>query len=197
MSLYSQNDYATALGALLPTGRAWPRASKTVQAAVLRALGNSFQRSDNDAVNLITGAFPATATVMLSEWESSLGLPNDCSIGEIGGISDRQRSVVSKLISTGGLNRDYYIRVAAALGYTITITQFRPAISGMSVCGDALNGDEWPFTWRINAPGTTIKYALSGASYCGDPLASWGNKQLECAINKIALSHLNLIFSYS
>ena len=64
MSLYSQNDYATALGALLPTGRAWPRASKTVQAAVLRALGNSFQRSDNDAVNLITGAFPATATVM-------------------------------------------------------------------------------------------------------------------------------------
>lgn len=197
MSLYSQNDYATALGALLPTGRAWPRASKTVQAAVLRALGNSFQRSDNDAVNLITGAFPATATVMLSEWERSLGLPNDCSIGEIGSISDRQRSVVSKLISTGGLNRDYYIRVAAALGYTITITQFRPAISGMSVCGDTLNGDEWPFTWRINAPETTIKYALSGASYCGDPLASWGNKQLECAINKIAPSHLNLIFSYS
>ncbi|MBJ9157421.1 DUF2313 domain-containing protein [Citrobacter sp. FDAARGOS_156] len=197
MSLYSQNDYATALGALLPTGRAWPRKSKTVQAAVLRALGNSFQRSDSDAVNLITGAFPATATVMLSEWESTLGLPNDCSIGEIGGISDRQRSVVSKLISTGGLNRDYYIRVAAALGYTITITQFRPAMSGMSACGDALNGDEWPFTWRINAPETTVKYALSGAAYCVDPLASWGNKQLECAINKIAPSHLNLIFSYS
>lgn len=134
---------------------------------------------------------------IIDNCESTLGLPNDCSIGEIGGISDRQRSVVSKLISTGGLNRDYYIRVAAALGYTITITQFRPAISGMSVCGDALNGDEWPFAWRINAPETTIKYALSGASYCGDPLASWGNKQLECAINKIAPSHLNLIFSYS
>ena len=190
MSLYSQNDYATALGALLPTGRAWPRASKTVQAAVLRALGNSLQRSDNEVVNLITGAFPATATVMLSEWESALGLPDDCSIGEIGGVSDRQRSVVSKLISTGGLNRGYYIRVAAALGYTITITQFRPAMSGMSVCGDALNGDEWPFTW-------IIKYALAGAAYCGDPLASWGNKQLECAISKIAPSHLNLIFSYS
>lgn len=83
---------------------------------------------------------------MLSEWESSLGLPDDCAIGESGGVSDRQRAVVAKLISTGGLNRDYYIRVAAALGYTITITQFRPAMSGMSVCGDALNGDEWPFT---------------------------------------------------
>ncbi|ELQ7224701.1 YmfQ family protein [Escherichia coli] len=197
MSLYSQNDYASALSALLPRGRAWPRASDTVQAAVLRALGSSYQRSDNDADNLIKGAFPATATSMLSEWESTLGLPDDCAIGEIGGISDRQRSVVSKLISNGGLNRDYYIRVAAALGYTITITQFRPAMSGMSVCGDALNGDEWPFTWRINAPETTIKYTLAGSSYCSDPLASWGNKQLECAINKIAPSHLNLIFSYS
>ena len=197
MSLYSQNDYASALSALLPRGRAWPRASDTVKAAVLRALGSSYQRSDNDADNLIKGAFPATATSMLSEWESTLGLPDDCAIGEIGGISDRQHSVVSKLISNGGLNRDYYIRVAAALGYTITITQFRPAMSGMSVCGDALNGDEWPFTWRINAPETTIKYTLAGSSYCGDPLASWGNKQLECAINKIAPSHLNLIFSYS
>ncbi|MDA8487492.1 YmfQ family protein [Kluyvera sp. Awk 3] len=197
MSLFSKDDYAGALGALLPTGRTWPRASKTVQAAVLRALASAFQRSDDDAVNLIAGAFPPTATSMLPEWEATLGLPDDCAIGEIDGVSDRQRLVVAKLISTGGLNRDYYIRVAAALGYTITITQFRPAMCGMSACGDALNGDEWPFTWQINAPQTTIKYALSGASYCGDSLASWGNKQLECAITKIAPSHLRLIFSYA
>lgn len=49
----------------------------------------------------------------------------------------------------------------------------------------------------VNAPQTTIKYSLAGASYCGDPLASWGNKQLECSINKIAPSHLNIIFNYS
>lgn len=91
---------AGALGALLPTGRAWPRSQRTVQAAVLRALGSAFQRSDNDAQSLITGAFPPTATVMLSEWESSLGLPDDCAIGESGGVSDRQRAVVAKLIST-------------------------------------------------------------------------------------------------
>ena len=93
MSLFSKNDYAGALGALLPTGRAWPRSQRTVQAAVLRALGSAFQRSDNDAQSLITGAFPPTATVMLSEWESSLGLPDDCGIGESGGVSDRQRAV--------------------------------------------------------------------------------------------------------
>ncbi|MFB5641818.1 YmfQ family protein [Kluyvera ascorbata] len=197
MSLYSTEDYASALQALMPPGRAWPRSATSVQVAVRRALARSYQRSDADAQRLLVGAFPSTATIMLSEWEGTLGLPDDCAIGESGGVSDRQRAVVAKLISTGGLNRDYYIRVAAALGYTITITQFRPAMSGMSVCGDALNGDEWPFTWRINAPQTTIKYSLAGASYCGDPLASWGNKQLECSINKIAPSHLNIIFNYS
>lgn len=197
MSLYSANDYAGALQALMPSGRAWPRTSTAVQTAVLRALGHSFRRSDDDAQRLLSGAFPATATVMLSEWEGTLGLPDNCAISEIVGISDRQRAVVSKLISTGGLNRGYYIQVAAALGYTISITQFRPAMSGMSVCGDALNGDEWPFTWRINAPETTFNYAVAGGSYCGDPLASWGNKKLECSIGKIAPSHLNIIFNYS
>ncbi|WP_392441010.1 YmfQ family protein [Edwardsiella piscicida] len=197
MSLFSKDDYAGALGALLPSGKAWPRVSKTVHAAVLRALGRAFQRSDYDAVNLVSGAFPPTATSMLPEWESTLGLPDDCVIGEVDSVSDRQRMVVAKLISTGGLNRDYYIHIAATLGYIITITQFRPSMCGMSACGDALNGDEWPFVWRINAPETTIKYALSGASYCGDPLASWGNKQLECALTKIAPSHLHLIFSYA
>jgi len=197
MSPFSVDNYTAALQALMPPGRAWPRASSSVQSAVLRALASSFQRSDADSQRLLSGTFPPTATIMLSEWESTLGLPDDCAISEIGGIRDRQRAVVSKLINNGGLNRSYYVQVAAALGYTITITQFRPAMAGMSVCGDALNGDEWPFTWRINAPETTINYAVAGGAYCGDPLASWGNKQLECSISKIAPSHLNIIFSYS
>lgn len=197
MSMYSKNDYATAIAALMPPGRAWPRKAKSVQAAVLRSLGQSFERSDSEAQRLLVGAFPGTASTMLVEWEQTLGLPDDCAIGEIAGISDRQRAVVSKLISTGGLTISYFIRVARALGYEITITQFRPAMSGMSVCGDALNGDEWPFTWRINAPTETIKYAVAGGAYCTDPLASWGNKQLECAINKILPSHLRVFFNYS
>ncbi|QZN97363.1 YmfQ family protein [Symbiopectobacterium purcellii] len=196
MSLFSKTDYSGALQNLLPQGRAWPRESTTVQAAVIRALARSFARSDDDAQRLLVGAFPSAATILLTEWENTLGLPDDCAIGEIGGISDRQLAVVSKLISTGGLSRQYYIQVAAALGYTITISQFRPAMSGMTVCGDALNGDEWPFTWRINSPLTTMKYAVAGGAYCTDPLASWGNKQLECAITKIAPSHLRLIFNY-
>lgn len=196
MSRFSLANYTEALQALMPQGLAWPKRKNGIQTAVLRALARSFVQSDTAAEGLLAGAFPGTATIMLAEWESTLGLPDDCAIGEMDSISARQRAVVSKLISTGGLSRSYFINLAAAMGYTITITQFRQARAGMSVCGDALNGDEWPFTWQINAPETTIQYAQAGLSYCGDPLRSWGNKLLECRLNNLAPSHIHLIFNY-
>ncbi|WP_168403829.1 YmfQ family protein [Erwinia amylovora] len=197
MIIYSVSDYTRALQSLMPVGLAWPKTLDAVQTAVLRTLARSFQRNDCDARRVLMGAFPATATIMLPEWEETLGLPDDCSIGEIDSIAKRQAAVVAKLISTGGQSIAYFITIASTLGYDITITQYRQARAGMSVCGDALNGEDWPFTWRINAPRTTIKYALTGISYCGDPLRSWGNKQLECQLNRLAPSHLILLFNYA
>ncbi|TKI02904.1 YmfQ family protein [Martelella alba] len=197
MSLYSTNDYTAALQGLMPTGSVWPRDPDAVQIAVLTALAGSFQASDDAAQALLVGAFPKTATILLAEWEKTLGLPDDCAIGETDSIALRQAAVVAKLFSTGGQSIEYFISVAETLGYTITITQFRQARSGMSVCGDALNGDEWPFVWRVNAPETTIIYAQAGLSYCGDPLRSWGNKRLECRLSKLSPSHTIVKFGYA
>ncbi|EOA2992826.1 YmfQ family protein, partial [Yersinia enterocolitica] len=147
MSRYSVNEYTAALQALMPGGLVWPKISDGVQTSTLRALARSYQRSDEDARDLLDAAFPSTATAMLPEWEETLGLPDLCAIGEIDSIIQRQRAVVSKLFGIGGQSVAYFIRVAETLGYTISITQYRQACSGMSVCGDALNGEEWPFTW--------------------------------------------------
>ncbi|AOF14044.1 TPA: YmfQ family protein [Yersinia enterocolitica] len=196
MSRYSVNEYTAALQALMPSGLVWPRQLNGVQTSTLRALARSYQRSDEDARDLLDAAFPSTATAMLPEWEATLGLPDLCAIGEIDSIIQRQRAVVSKLFGIGGQSVAYFIRVAEALGYTISITQYRQACAGMSVCGDALNGDEWPFTWLITAPETTINYAQCGLTYCGDPLRSWGNKQLECRLTVLNPSHTILKFGY-
>lgn len=196
MSLFSTDDYLKALQALIPSGRAWTRDKNAVQTAVLRALARSFQRSDNDAQALLSGAFPKTATIMLTDWENTLGLPDDCSIGEVDAIAKRQAAIVSKLISTGGQSKAYFIGIAKALGYNITIKEYRQARAGLSVCGDRLNGDEWPFVWLVEAEDTTISYARAGLSYCGDPLRSWGNRQLECRINALAPSYTLVKFCY-
>ncbi|CNL16341.1 bacteriophage protein GP48 [Yersinia frederiksenii] len=196
MSRYSVNEYTAAIQSLMPGGLVWPKISGGVQTSTLRALARSYQRSDEDARDLLDAAFPSTATAMLPEWEATLGLPDLCAIGEIDSIIQRQRAVVSKLFGIGGQSVAYFIRVAEALGYTISITQYRQACAGMSVCGDALNGDEWPFTWLITAPETTINYAQCGLTYCGDPLRSWGNKQLECRLTVLNPSHTILKFGY-
>lgn len=196
MSRHSLEDYALALQGLLPTGLVWPRKTDSVQWAVMRALASSYQQSDAAAENLLVGTFPSTATIMLTDWEKTLGLPDDCAIGENDSIAIRQKSVVSKLFSTGGQSASYFIGVAKAMGYDIIITVYRQARAGMSVCGDALNGDEWPFTWLVTAPETTMTYAQAGRSYAGDPLRSWGNKRLECRLAALAPSHTILKFGY-
>ena len=196
MSLFTTDDYRQALQALIPNGRAWPRDPDTVQAAVLRSLAASFQRSDNDALGILSGAFPQTATIMLPEWEKALGLPDDCSIGEVDTIAKRQNAIVSKFISTGGQSKSYFIGIAKALGYNITIKEYRPARSGLSVCGDGLNGDDWPFVWLVEGEETNISYARVGLSYCGDPLRSWGNRQLECRLSALSPSYTMVKFGY-
>ena len=196
MSLFTTDDYRQALQALIPTGRAWPRDPDTVQAAVLRSLAASFQRSDNDALGILSGAFPQTATIMLPEWEKALGLPDDCSIGEVDTIAKRQNAIVSKFISTGGQSKSYFIGIAKTLGYNITIKEYRQARSGLSVCGDGLNGDDWPFVWLVEGEETNISYARVGLSYCGDPLRSWGNRQLECRLSALSPSYTLVKFGY-
>lgn len=196
MSQYPAESYSQALQSLIPLGLAWPRDPNAVQAAVIRALATSFQRSDSDAISLLKGGFPATATILLTEWEKSLGLPDDCSIGEVDTIAKRQAAVVSKLISTGGQSKSYFIGIAKALGYRITIKEFRQARAGLSVCGDGLNGDDWPFVWLVESEDTTLVRARCGLSYCGDPLSSWGNKQLECRLSALSPSHTIVKFGY-
>lgn len=43
----------------------------------------------------------------------------------------RQRAVVAKLFGIGGQSAAYFIRVAKALGYDITVTQYRQACAGI------------------------------------------------------------------
>lgn len=197
MSKFSKDEYTSALQSLMPVGLVWPRETDSVQAQVLAAMATEFASSDTDALSLLKGAFPSTATIMLSEWESTLGLPDDCAIGESDSIALRQKAVITKLTATGGQSVAYFIAQAKALGYAVTIQQFRQARAGMSAAGAALNGDDWPFVMQVTAPETTITYAQAGANYAGDPLRSWGNKLLECRLTSLAPSHIIIKFVYT
>ncbi len=196
MSKFSAAEYLAGLQALMPSGKVWPRDVDGVQTAVLTALANSFYQSGSDAYGLLAGSFPSTATTMLAEWESTMGLPDDCTIGETYSTSARQKAVATKLATSGGQSVQHFIDTAKALGYTITVTEYRPARAGLSRCGANINGNDWRWTWKVTAPNTTITYAQAGVSYANDPLDSWGNKLLECRLKDMAPSHTILLFTY-
>jgi uncharacterized protein YmfQ (DUF2313 family) len=71
MSLFTTDDYRQALQALILQGG---RGLVTlIRFRLLFSVsGRQLQRSDNDALGILSGAFPQTATIMLPEWERPL-----------------------------------------------------------------------------------------------------------------------------
>ncbi|EHJ8971188.1 DUF2313 domain-containing protein [Salmonella enterica] len=195
MSRYTRTEYLSAIASLMPTGKAWPKKSGTVQQAVLAALASSCVRSDRAATGLLRASFPPTATDFLTEWEKSLGLPDDCGISETG-VGVRQQAILAKLAFSGGQSAQFYISLAKSMGYEISLNVFRQARTGLSHCGDALNGDDWPACMEVLVDDVSYIAARCRANYCGDPLRVWGNRRLVCTINRQAQSHTAVLFHY-
>jgi uncharacterized protein YmfQ (DUF2313 family) len=109
-------------------------------------------------------------------------------------LEQRRNALVAKLTQLGGQSRQYFIDLAAALGYEITITEFQPFTVNSGV-NDPLCDTEWRFVWQVNASQDTIR-RFSVQSGVNDPLASWGNDQLECVINRLKPAHTIVLFAY-
>jgi uncharacterized protein YmfQ (DUF2313 family) len=108
-------------------------------------------------------------------------------------MQERSAALVSKLVTLGGQSPAYFIGLAAALGYAITITEFH----AHTVCDDVnhpLYDLAWNFAWQVNGALATISQ-LSVTDPVGDPLASWGNVLLECVLTRLKPAHTIVLFN--
>ncbi|HEV2364032.1 MAG TPA: putative phage tail protein [Caulobacteraceae bacterium] len=194
--LFGTDDYAAALVALLPRGRVWPAADPTTtQGQVVASLAPWLKRVDNAAQALLVDAFPASAVDLLPEWEESLGLPDPCA-GEAPTLQQRERQVVARLTEIGSPSPPAIAAFAAALGFGIAIEEFAPFRAGAGHVGDPLCGEAWAHAWQVLAPLYTVTTFQAGRSAAGEPLATWGNRVLECEIRERAPAHTIVIFAY-
>ena len=189
--------YVDMLAQLLPPGVAWRSEDGTTMRKLLEAMADELVRVDERADDLIDEADPRTTVELLADWERIAGLPDSCLATVDQTLQERRAALVSKLTARGGQSAQFFIDLAAALGYTITITEFRPFRVGINAVGDALTNDEWIFTWRVNAPDTTENPFRVGRSTVGEPLSTWGNERLECVINRAKPAHTHVQFAYS
>ncbi|EPY01345.1 YmfQ family protein [Magnetospirillum fulvum] len=180
--------YLSQLQALLPTGAAWPREPDTVLTNVLLAMADGLARAHNRALDLIEEADPRTTLELLTDWERVCGLPDPCS-GPAATIAERRAQVVARLTATGGQSPAYYVVLAAALGFEITITERRARFHGRRTHGTPYGGREMQFIWEVHLPPETVFRRRHGRGYHGEPYASWGAQSLICMLERLKPAH--------
>lgn len=189
-------EYREQLKALLPPGQAFPRDPGTTLHDLLDGMSIELARLDVRASGLPQEVNPAASLELLPDWERVAGLPDKCSGVLEETLQGRRNALLTKLTSTGGQSPAYFIELAASLGYTVTIEEFRPFRAGMSVAGDPLTNGPWVHTWLIRAPQASITEFRAGLSAAGERLRTWGNDTLECKINQLKPAHTIALFAY-
>lgn len=190
------DDYLLQLQSLLPAGPAWPREESPLK-RLLTGLAQELGRVSGRAQNLLEEADPRTTAELFADWERVAGLPDECAIA-FGGeqtIAQRRAALLSKLTTLGGQSAAYYVSLAAALGYAITVEDFTEHTVEDDV-EHPLYAEAWRFAWQVNGVLDEVT-EITVNDTVNDPLASWGTALLECVIKRLAPAHTTVLFSYS
>ena len=126
---------------------------------------------------------------MLPEWEQTLNL----SAGSLT-VPERQLAVVAALIGTGNQSPAFFIQLAASLGYTIAITQYRPWRVNDPV-NMPIYGVDWAYTWLVTGPAAdAITYTATADIVQATP--NFGIPALENAFGAAKGGHTICICKY-
>jgi uncharacterized protein YmfQ (DUF2313 family) len=213
----SGSDYTEAFLSLLPEGQAWPRhAPESVLVKGITGLCDYWGFVDGRAADLLERESDPRSTIeLLPDWERNWGLPDPCYTGPLT-IHDRQVALVLRMTMLGGQSRQFFIDVAAFLGYTITISEYAPFMVGVSRVGDTRTppldpdpqvGDyrwyigppEMRFYWTVHVTGARLTWfrATQGQLGVDHHLEIGLAEDLECLLNRWKPAHTEIIFDYS
>jgi uncharacterized protein YmfQ (DUF2313 family) len=181
----SGEDYADAMMSLLPMGQAWPRAEESALARVVKGLCRIWgdfetaaslllERESDPRITLPPQGNPPQSG-LLPDWERNWGLPDPC-YEEPQTITERQQALVRRMTIEGAQSREFFIGIAAEIGYTITITEYRPFFIAMDGCGDCrtIGKDITPENPARNQWGQPI-YNPRGQPLSNGEMSEWPN----------------------
>jgi len=201
--------HAALLQALLPasyapTGRIEPE---------LWAEGAALDTALLVSLDPLRGLTPLAALEWLEDYERVYGLPGDCRQQGLL-LQERLALLAIALTERAAINRAYFIWLAGQLGYAVTIEEFDQFRAGFSRAGERISnyealfaagwragqslaqGAPWQFVWMVHASGEPTTLFRAGVSGAGEPLVSWSNQLLECAIRNAAPAHTMVHFAY-
>ena len=195
MALFDKRDleqYTDSLAAYLPGGELFQ--SKSVQGSnfrnLLRGIAGEILRSNGMLREY--DILPDTTLKFLSEWESALGIPDDCFSGA-GDDDERRRDILVKLASLGVQTEADFVALAALFGINVDI------IAGAEV-------GTFPYTFPLLFFASAKAARFTMVIDHGEPLSdafpltfpiSFGSSTLgtlECLFRKVAPANVALLF---
>ncbi len=204
--------YRDLLLRLLPPGLGWPRDPDGRLYKVLWAIGDELARVHSRVLSLLLETDPRTANPvdsllsdtgyggLLEDWERVLDLPGACSDVSIADmtVDERRAAATAALVAQGGVTAAYFVQVAAALGYTITIEEPLEAwhCDGPG-CDAPLYSEAWAFTWIVNAEYDNEVYFRCDGPGCDHPLVDYGTDQLVCMLEKLKPAHTTIHWRFT
>ena len=155
--------------------------------------GACFDDIQNSAARILDVVSPATAGQMLTDWERVLGLTADNKT-----YQQRVLTALAKINEVGGLSIPYFIELAQAAGYQITIKEPQPFRAGVNRCGDNLEIEDVIYSWRVNVADSTqqISFFRAGLSTANDRLSSYSDSLIEGIFNDLKPAHTYVRFEY-
>lgn len=192
ISAQNSDAWLSVLQQLMPQGLAWNKEQTSNQTKLLRALAIALAETDSECDEIEMEMVPSNANILLSDYETYLGLPECDSQGET--ITDRRTAVVTKDKMKGGLATWQIEALAADLGYTITVTETWP-----HHCLRSCTYPLWPQRYRHIL--TITVYGIPSVHFtCLDsvlvPLLSGDAQILECMLNKYKMAGKYYDFIY-
>lgn len=162
--------------------------------AELTAEGHTFNAIETSSLRTLGGITPFYADKLLGDWERVLGLV----VSPDSSYQQRQQRVLAKLSETGGLSIPYFTRLAANLGYEITIDEPQPFRAGINRAGQRLYVDDIPWVWVVNVKNsnTMIYHFRAGSSASGEGLMSFSEQRIESLFNDLKPAHTFCYFTY-
>lgn len=209
------DDYAQAFLEHLPQGQAWARDPGTILVQTCTGLAQFYGFCDGRAADLLeTESDPRVTLELLLDWERNWGLPDPCISNPPTALYERREHLVAKMTLLGGQSRAFFIKTAADLGYTITITEYSPYMAGVSRCGDTrgqfnpddpdhyywhLGAPEMRFYWTIHIGSLGYRQFHCNSSQTGvDRLLAFATAtDLECIFNRWKPAHTQIVYDYS
>lgn len=191
-------EYLRLLQSLLPKGAAWNRDESSVLTQFLHGQAEEFSRADERSDDLLDEIKIDIVSELITDYEIDFSLPDECS-DPAETLIERRNIIHTKLISLGQQDKQYFIDLAAALGYEITITEHKPFWAGVGAAGDPCGDQDVIFHWTVNALyGADTIYFVAGSGAAGDPLVRYpALTLLECTIKKYKPGHTTVSFVYT